>query len=156
MAILPAVAGMDRVLVVDDDRDTADSTVTVLKCFGFEAEAAYSAAMALAIASACPPRAVLLDLAMPGHTGDQLARELRQLPGMEDAVLICISGYGTNEYRQLALAAGCDYHILKPAEFREVLSLLAQINGVSRRAPTVSYPSTKAAWPSPDRRVTDA
>jgi DNA-binding response OmpR family regulator len=132
MATLPTATRTARVLVVDDDRDTADSTATLLKYFGYEAEVAYSAAMALETASVRRPRAVLLDLAMPGQSGDQLARELRQLPGMADAVLICISGYGTNEYRQLALEAGCDYHILKPAELQELLPLLAQIKRMSR------------------------
>jgi DNA-binding response OmpR family regulator len=139
MAALPTATRTARVLVVDDDRDTADSTVTLLKYFGYEAEVAYSAATALKIASVRRPRAVLLDLAMPQHSGDQLARELRRIPGMADAVLICISGYGNNEYRQLSLEAGCDYHILKPAEIQELLPLLArgktQSRHVTRRQP---------------------
>lgn len=133
MAILPTAARTARVLVVDDDRDTVDSTVTILKYYGYEPEAAYSAAMALEIAGVRPPRAVLLDLAMPKQSGDRLARELRQLPAMDDATLICISGYATADCRQLMLDAGCDYHIVKPAEIHELLALLAQARRTDRR-----------------------
>jgi DNA-binding response OmpR family regulator len=112
------------VLVVDDDRDTVESTVFFLNYMGFRAVGACSSEMALKIARLRHPRAVLLDLAMPGQNGAQLARSLRQLPGMDDALLICISGHGRGQDRQLALDAGCDYHMVKPVDPEELLGLL--------------------------------
>jgi DNA-binding response OmpR family regulator len=112
------------VLVVDDDRDTVESTVFFLNYVGFRAIGACSSEMALKIARFRHPRAVLLDLAMPGQDGAQLARRLRQLPGMDDALLICISGYGRRQDRQLVLDAGCDYHMVKPVDPEELLGLL--------------------------------
>jgi CheY-like chemotaxis protein len=113
------------ILVVDDDRDTVDSTVLVLGLLGYEAEGVYGADEALAAARLRPPRAVLLDAAMPGLDGYALARQLRLLPGMADTLIICVSGYGTPDHRARALAAGCDLHFIKPIDWQELARALA-------------------------------
>jgi CheY-like chemotaxis protein len=115
-----------RVLVVDDHRDTADSSRMVLEALGYRVVGvAYDGPSALAAARAEPPDVVLLDLAMPGMDGLTLARALRTLPGMAEAFLVCVSGYGRDEDRNSARAAGCDAHLLKPVEFAELERLLA-------------------------------
>jgi DNA-binding response OmpR family regulator len=123
------------VLVVDDDRDTVESTVFFLNFVGFRAVGARSSEMALKLARLQHPRVVLLDLAMPGQDGDELARSLRRLPGMDDALLVCISGHGREQDRQLVLDAGCDYHMVKPVDPEELLWILdclgRPINGSS-------------------------
>ncbi|HEV3081229.1 MAG TPA: response regulator [Gemmataceae bacterium] len=116
-----------RVLVVDDDRDTADSSVTVLNFLGHEAAAVYRAEKALELARLHPPHVIFLDIAMPGIDGYQLARDLKALPGMDDVLLICISGYGTESDKRLAYAAGCAYHFIKPADWGELADLLAMV-----------------------------
>ena len=113
-----------HVLVVDDDRDTADSAALILSSLGFQASPAYDAQTALQIASVCPPEAVLLDAAMPGTSGFCLAQQLRQLPGMEEALLICISGYGADEHFRQSRDAGCDYHFLKPVNWEQLVRVL--------------------------------
>jgi len=113
-----------RVLVVDDDADTANSSVLVLQHLGYQASAAYAAEQALDRALLLQPHAVLLDIAMPGRDGYHLARALRELPGLHDVLLICVSGYGGEPHRQQALEAGCNYHLIKPAEWQEVASLI--------------------------------
>jgi CheY-like chemotaxis protein len=123
----PASAEKLRVLVVDDDRDTADSAATVLTYFGHEALAAYGAEKAVESARLRRPHVVFLDLAMPRIDGYQLARDLKALPGMEDVLLICISGYGTESDKRQAYAAGCAYHFIKPADWDELAELLATV-----------------------------
>jgi CheY-like chemotaxis protein len=114
------------VLVVDDDRDTADSAVLLLNYAGYQAVAAYSAAMALELANQRAPRVVLLDLAMPGQDGVTLAQKLKQLPAMENALLICITGYGQEHLHERARQAGCDHVLLKPIEWSQLLPLIDQ------------------------------
>jgi DNA-binding response OmpR family regulator len=113
-----------HVLVVDDDRDTADSAAMILASLGFQASPAYDAQTALHIAMAHPPEAVLLDAALPGQNGYLLARELRQLRGMEDALLICVSGYGSDEHFVRSREAGCQYHFLKPVNWEQLVRVL--------------------------------
>jgi CheY-like chemotaxis protein len=116
-----------RVLVVDDDHDTVDSFVTLLNLFGYQTDATYDAKTALKIAGIRRPRAVLLDVAMPGGDGYHLARALRQIPGLENALLICITGYGMAADKRQCRRAGCDYHFLKPVDWDEVIQVLQQI-----------------------------
>lgn|GEM_PF-6684039 len=123
----PASIEKLRVLVVDDDRDTADSAVTVLAYLGHEAVAAYNAEKALDIARLRPPHVVFLDIAMPRIDGYQLARDLKALPGMDNVLLVCISGYGTESDKRLAYGAGCAYHFIKPADWQELSDLLATV-----------------------------
>ena len=114
-----------RVLVVDDDRDTADSAVIILNYLGHQAIAAYDAEQARKIAELLPPHVVLLDIGMPKVDGYHLAHELRELPGMEDTLLVCVSGYGTRADKERAYDAGCAYHFIKPIDWQELGDLLA-------------------------------
>ncbi len=134
MDALPLDPDAIRVLVVDDDVDTADSAVLVLKFLGFEAAAVYDGGVALEQARKLRPQAVLLDLAMPHRDGLQLAQDLRRLPGLEEVMLICISGYGMEQDRKRSRQAGCDYHFVKPAEWQEITAVLAQLKKVPARA----------------------
>jgi CheY-like chemotaxis protein len=113
-----------RILVVDDDQDFADSMVIILNCYGFQTVASYSSQEALAIASNQPQDIVMLDVAMPRSDGYQLARGLRALPQMGNALLICITGYGTEKDREAAYEAGCNYHFLKPFEWPDLMTVL--------------------------------
>src|SRR5690242_10326326 len=110
-----------HVLVVDDDRDNADSLALLLRMYGYDARAAYGGRSALAAVQAAPADAVLLDLAMPGLHGLDLAREIRRQPGMGGALLVCISGYGQEHYVEQARQAGCDEHLLKPVDAGDLL-----------------------------------
>ncbi len=114
-----------RVLVVDDDRDTVDTTSFVIEAWGYQPLLAYDPETALTLASEHRPEAVLLDLAMPGMDGYTLASRLRRLPGMEKALLICVSGYLEDANR--ARQAGCDRHFLKPAPLDELARMLARL-----------------------------
>jgi two-component system CheB/CheR fusion protein len=119
------------VLVVDDERDTADTFVMLLTTLGYPARAAYDADAALQAARSLRPRVVFLDLAMPRVNGLALARQLRQLPGMERALLVCVSGYGREADQQQSREAGCDYYLLKPTDPETIRKIL--VSQESRR-----------------------
>jgi CheY-like chemotaxis protein len=103
------------VLVVDDDRDCADSLALVLRLHGFDARAAYDAVAALAAFTAFRPQVILLDLAMPGTDGYALADRVRREPGWQP-VLVAVTGFGDPSERARTGAAGFDHHFVKPVD----------------------------------------
>jgi CheY-like chemotaxis protein len=109
-----------RVLVVDDNRDTADSLALLLKLWGYEPAVAYDGAAALTRASADPPSVALLDIGLPGLDGCEVARRLRRMPGTARALLIALSGYGREEDVRRCHEAGFDLHLLKPPDPDEI------------------------------------
>jgi CheY-like chemotaxis protein len=116
-----------RILVVDDDRDTADSLAVLLSMSGHPAQPAYDAASALNVARQSYPYLVFLDLAMPGVSGFRLAEQLRGVPGMEDSVLVCITGYAGPNYQEAARQVGFTHFLLKPIDPQEVVRLVDDI-----------------------------
>jgi CheY-like chemotaxis protein len=113
-----------RILVIDDDRDTAETTARFLETFGHDVRIALNGYQAIEIACSLQPGHVLLDLALPGLDGYQVAARLRQeLAG--PLVIIAVTGYGREEDRQLSRQAGIDHHLLKPIDLSALLSLLS-------------------------------
>jgi CheY-like chemotaxis protein len=102
------------VLVVDDCPYLADALALVLKWWGYRPAVAHDGPAALALASADPPAAVLLDLGLPGMGGCELAGRLRRLPGMAKALLVALTGHGQEEDVRRCRGAGIDLHLLKP------------------------------------------
>ena len=116
-----------RLLVVDDNRDAAMSLAMLLRLLGHEVEIAHDGASALALASAFVPHVVFLDIGMPGMDGYEVARRLRQQPGMQTVVLAALTGWGQQEDRRRTSDAGFDHHLVKPPEaaaLERVLSAL--------------------------------
>jgi phosphotransferase system HPr (HPr) family protein len=126
--MLPASQPHDsaRILVVDDDRDTAETLAYLLRIFGHDVRTALDGYQAIEIARRERPTHVLLDLGLPGLDGYQVASRLREeLP--ETIGLIAITGYGCEEDRRRALAAGFDHHFLKPLDGGALNTLLATL-----------------------------
>jgi len=112
-AALPRTSHALRVLVVDDNRDSADTMVYVLQLLGHEARAAYGAADAMTQARGFDPALVLLDLNMPDGDGFGVLRQLRaELPA--DTCIAAMTGYGQESDRENTLGAGFDAHLTKP------------------------------------------
>jgi CheY-like chemotaxis protein len=121
----PAETTRLRVLVADDVRDAADSLCLLLRAWGYEPLAAYDGPSALRAAPTFRPDVFILDLAMPGLDGLELARRLRAAPEFARALLIALSGYAKGQDAEAARAAGFDHHLAKPAEADELHRLLA-------------------------------
>lgn len=121
-----ASPGRRRVLVVEDNADARDMLVILLKRAGHDVRAAGDGLAAIAAAESFLPEVVLLDVGLPGLDGYGVARKLRSLPATSGALLVALTGYGQEEDREKALAAGFDHHLLKPAEPAAVLTLVGQ------------------------------
>jgi CheY-like chemotaxis protein len=121
-----------RVLVVDDNRDAADSLGKLLNIIGAEARAVYSGAEALELLGTYKPAVLLVDIGMPGMDGYELARRVRQLPDCKNLTLIALTGWVQAEDRDRSHAAGFDYHLTKPADFNTLQSLLGSLESPER------------------------
>ena len=115
-----------RTLVVDDDRDVADSFVMLLSCLGAEARAVYEGSAAIGALQEFAPHLIFLDLGMPGMDGLETARRIRALPQGARLQLVALSGWGRNEDRARTLQAGFDLHFVKPIEIGTLEKLLAE------------------------------
>jgi signal transduction histidine kinase/CheY-like chemotaxis protein len=122
----PAPAGQAgrSVLVVDDNRDAADSLGELLGAMGLEVQVAYAGEEALRAAAGRPFDVAVLDIGMPGMDGCELARRLRALPGLGHVLLIALTGWGQDSDRARFASAGFDHHLLKPVEPGALMALL--------------------------------
>jgi PAS domain S-box-containing protein len=114
-----------RVLVVDDNRDAANSLAMLLKLQGHDVRVAFNGLAALELTQAYVPDVVFLDIGMPGMDGYEVARRLRQQPGLESVVLAALTGWGQREDRLRTAEAGFDHHLVKPPERKMIESILA-------------------------------
>jgi len=115
-----------RILIVEDNVDSADTMQMLLAISGHEARTAYDGASALQLAREFKPEVVLCDIGLPGKDGYQVARELRELPETRSALLVALTGYGHDEDRQRAVEAGFDAFQVKPVEPDALQALLAK------------------------------
>lgn len=118
-----------RVLIVDDNVDTAHGLARLLTRAGHETVLAHDGFQALERAREQSPRAVVLDIGLPGMDGFEVVKRLRGEAGCAEAIIIAVTGYGQPEDRQRALDAGFDYHLVKPVEFDELKRLLHKPSG---------------------------
>jgi CheY-like chemotaxis protein len=110
--------GARRVLVVDDNRDAAESLCMLLKLLGGDVRVAYDGAEALQTIDSHRPAVVFLDIGMPGMSGHEVARRIRQRPELDGVTLVALTGWGQDEDRRQSSRAGFDFHLTKPADLR--------------------------------------
>jgi PAS domain S-box-containing protein len=113
-----------RVLVVDDNHDSADSLGMLLKLIGADVRISHNGPDALETFATYRPAVVLLDIGMPGMDGCEVARRIRQAPHSEGVTLIALTGWGQEEDRNRSASAGFDHHMIKPPEFGTLKTLL--------------------------------
>ena len=113
-----------RILVVEDDIDSARSLTWILRDMGHDVEYSINGYVALDIAGKLLPEFVFLDLALPGMNGFEVCRRLKRIPGLERTRVIAVSAYSHEEYRTRARDAGCDGYIVKPLDPAILVMLL--------------------------------
>jgi PAS domain S-box-containing protein len=105
-----------RMLIVDDNEDSARSMAILQSRRGHDTRTAFTGPDAVAVAAEFAPEVVVLDLGLPGMDGFEVARRLRAMPALAGAFLVAMSGYGSDEDRVQARAAGFDEYLVKPVD----------------------------------------
>jgi CheY-like chemotaxis protein len=136
-----ASVGAKRIVVVDDNRDAADTLALSLSLLGHEVRVSYDATEVVDLGAAWRPHMMFLDVGMPKINGFELARRLRGQPWAQDVLLIALTGWGKDEDRRQSFEAGFDHHLVKPAELSEIERLCR--GGASATA-VASEPSVRA------------
>ena len=114
-----------RILVVDDNKDSADSLAMLLRLKGNEIRTAQDGLEAVRVAETFHPELVLLDIGLPKLNGYDVARRIRQQPWSQNVILVALTGWGQDEDRRRSKEAGFNFHIVKPVELSALESLLA-------------------------------
>jgi PAS domain S-box-containing protein len=117
-----------RILVVDDNKDSAMSLALMLKLLGNEAKTAHDGLQALDVAETFRPELILLDIGMPRLNGYDTAKRIRELPWGSEVVLVALTGWGQDEDRRRSKEAGFDAHMTKPIEPAALAKLLTNLN----------------------------
>jgi PAS domain S-box-containing protein len=120
---------MHRILVVDDNRDSAETLAMLLELTGHEVFVAHDGQSALDAVERQRPGVVLLDIGLPGLSGHDVCRRIRQQPWGKTTVIIALTGWGQEEDRRRSQAAGFDGHLVKPVDHAHLLALLESLIG---------------------------
>jgi CheY-like chemotaxis protein/two-component sensor histidine kinase len=126
----PAVAKTcrHRVLIIDDNVDAAESIAVLLRLWGHDGRTAYDGKAGLDAARVYEPEIVLLDIGLPGISGYEVARLLRQEFGHDRPTLVAMTGYGQEEDHRRTQEAGFDHHFVKPVDTDALQELLANLD----------------------------
>jgi PAS domain S-box-containing protein len=118
-------SGGPRVLIVDDNRDAADSLAEILRLMGCAVKTAYDGTSGIALSKEYEPQAALVDLGMPDMSGFDVLAQLRvHSPGM---LVAAVTGYGNEEDKQRTAGAGFDMHFVKPVDFSTLQTFVARL-----------------------------
>ena len=125
-SVQPPMSGR-RVLVVDDNVDGAESLANMLQIGGHEIRTAHSGPAALDAARPFNPEVVFLDIGLPGMNGYEVAKRLRAEPSLSGAVLVALTGWGSDDDKRRSREAGFDFHLTKPVELTAIERILARV-----------------------------
>jgi len=114
-----------RILVVDDNRDSADSLAELLQLIGHQTQTAYDGEEAVEAAASFRPALVLLDIGLPKLDGHEAARKIREQPWSAGMVLVALTGWSRDDDRERSREAGFDAHLVKPVDFGALKKLLS-------------------------------
>lgn len=122
----PCAQSSERILVIEDNADAAESLAMVLRLSGYEVDVAADGPSGLALAAQLQPRVVLCDIGLPGMNGYEVAAQLR-LHGTDAPLMIALSGYGAADDIARARSAGFHQHLVKPADVATLLQAISQL-----------------------------
>jgi two-component system, chemotaxis family, CheB/CheR fusion protein len=133
IAVQPILAPRSwRVLIVEDNRDAADTLRAGAELQGYDVRVAYDGNACLEIVRHFRPQVVLCDIGLPGIDGYEVARRLRSDPELRELRIIAVSGYAAPHDKARAVAAGFDCHVAKPLEMEDLESILSELEAGSR------------------------
>ncbi len=116
-----------RILIVDDNRDGADSLALMLRIMGNDTRTAYDGQQGVEVAEEFRPEILLFDIGLPKLNGYEACRRIREQPWGKDMVLIAVTGWGQDEDRRRSRDAGFDDHLVKPVDPQALMTLLAEV-----------------------------
>jgi CheY-like chemotaxis protein len=116
-----------RVLIVDDNHDSADSLAMLMQITGNKTYMAHDGLKAVEAIEKYRPEVVLLDIGLPGLDGHEVCRRVREQPWGKDIVVIALTGWGQEDDRRKSEEAGFDGHLVKPVDYDQLLELLASL-----------------------------
>jgi len=128
----------ERILVVDDDRDTANTLARLVSMFGYETRAIYDGQEAVMQAATLEPEMALIDIGMPDMDGYGIAKRIRQLPGGTHTILVAVTGWTRPDDKRQAYACGFDLHVAKPVDLPTLKGLLAILEPMPCQAAAAS------------------
>jgi CheY-like chemotaxis protein len=117
-----------RILIVDDNPDSAASLTLLLKMTGNETHTSHDGLEAVAAAERFRPDVVLLDIGLPKLNGYDACRRIREQPWGKSMVLVAVTGWGQEENRRKSQEAGFDHHMVKPVDYGTFMKLLASLS----------------------------
>jgi PAS domain S-box-containing protein len=123
----PAAIRKQRVLIVDDNDDGAESLALLLQFAGHETEKAHDGITALAVAERFRPNVTLLDIGLPGLNGYEVCRRIREQRWGASMTIVALTGWGQDEDRRNSKEAGFDTHMVKPVDHNALMRLLASL-----------------------------
>ena len=121
---------VQRILIVDDNRDAASSLAVLLQITGHETFTAHNGQTALEAVAKHRPNVVLLDIGLPMLNGYEVCRRIRKQPGGSDTIVIALTGWGQEDDRRKSREAGFDGHLVKPVEYGALITLLDSMAAV--------------------------
>ena len=113
-----------RILVVDDNRDSATSLAMLLKLQGYQTQTAFDGLEAVEAATTFRPQVILLDIGLPKLNGFEVCRRIREQSWGKEIVMVALTGWGQDEDRQKSNEAGFDHHLIKPVDSKALTKLL--------------------------------
>ncbi len=120
------VARRQRILVVDDNLDACDTLCTLFEADGYAVSAAYDGFQSVEVARKVQPDIIVLDIGLPGIDGYEAARRIRAMPGGANILMIALTGWGQANDKRLAMEAGFNHHLVKPANFDRLKDCIAE------------------------------
>jgi PAS domain S-box-containing protein len=129
----PPARRKQRVLVVDDNFDAAESLMFLLVDLGHDARMVTDGSQVLAAVREFRPRVVLLDISLPDVSGFEVAQELRSNPELGPLCLVALTGYGQEDYRRRSQEVGFDHHWIKPVNLAMLEGLLSSLDSEEAR-----------------------
>jgi DNA-binding response OmpR family regulator len=131
------MATLNRILVIEDDRDSAEALVVFLKMWGYDAAMAHGAMDGISAAVATTPDAILCDIGLADVDGFQIARTIRTIRSLDGCHLIAVSGYADQAAKDCARSAGFEDYVVKPFAPDFIAEVLAGMHlpGRERRMP---------------------